>query len=152
MIIYEKIYNEVLSLVRPAPPETGGVLGLTNGVVAHFAFDKGLVQAPCCYVPDVQKLNGVIEKWQNEGIDFGGIVHSHTPHEKELSEGDKEYITKILACMPLEYKTLYFPLIIEKRIIPYKVRAVDGGIEISREEIIILKEGTNDEGQENYNS
>lgn len=139
MIIDEKTYNEILHLVKPAPPETGGILGLVDKAVTRFAFDDGLVQAPCCYVPDVEKLNAVIKAWQEEGALFCGIVHSHMSHEKELSEGDKEYITEILACMPEECNELYFPLVIDSEIIPYKAKMSADGLVISREEITILK-------------
>lgn len=140
MIVFENTYKEMLKKIKPAPPETGGIFGVIDGVVTDFVFDRGLIEAPCCYMPDVNMFNSVIEKWQEENIDFCGIIHSHMPHEKELSKGDVEYIGKILSCMPDGYSELYFPLIIDGEIIPYKAKMSDVGIEIICEEIKILKE------------
>ena len=63
----------------------------------------------CSYVPDTDKMNSIIEKWFNEGIEFLGIFHTHYYGVKTLSDADKDYMRRI---MNSSIKILYFPVFV----------------------------------------
>lgn len=113
-ITYET-YREIVKNVPDIPPESGGILGEYNDVISCVVFDSGIQKdnwKPCCYTPDVKKLNICIEKWREQGIEFCGIFHTHFNGISTLSEGDKRYIRKIMFAMPSSKKKIYFPIVI----------------------------------------
>jgi len=111
MIIEYNIYNKILFWSKKYNFETGGILGGNNDIIKNFIFDYGIDNnINGCYYPNIHKLNFYIEKWQNNNIKFYGIVHSHFVKSLSLSNGDKEYIEKILLNMPEYVKYLYFPI------------------------------------------
>lgn len=73
MIILKRIYEEIISTIKPAPPETGGILGGINGIVTKFVFDSGIkTKNTGCYYPDIQKLNSVLSEWNYNDVEFYG--------------------------------------------------------------------------------
>lgn len=113
MDIYIDVYKKLLRVPPFEVCEKGGILGGEDGVVTRIAFDREteISNRPCCYSPNVDYLNEIIEEWQNEGSSFMGLFHSHIGYSKELSDGDKEYITDIMLSMPDYIQNLYFPII-----------------------------------------
>ena len=111
MIIKSSVHQQIVFRCPNTPPESGGILGKQNGVVCAFHFDAG---RPSCfgttYAPNIKILNRKILEWQDSGIEFCGIAHSHAVGKK-LSHGDIAYIQTIMAeCR--EGTVLYFPIII----------------------------------------
>lgn len=140
-------YKMLLADMPKEPPEAGGILGGENGVVFEFYTDKGHpTEKICGYAPDVKSLNAIILDWQNKEIDFMGMFHTHFWGVESLSEGDTNYIIKIMQAMPKSIFRLYFPIIVmpEMKIVPYIAERNGDDIVISRQELQIVKED-NDE-------
>lgn len=142
MKILKDIYEGILTNTPFLPPETGGILGGKNGVITNTFFDvnTSIHSSPTIYFPDIKLFNTVIDHWNNTGILFLGIFHSHNSQFRELSNGDKKYITKIMESMPPEVDTLYFPIVIPelKEIIGFQAHKSFSGISINFEEIELL--------------
>ena len=124
------------------PPEKGGILGAVGDVVCAYVLDDGEAQAGrYAYVPNVQKLNGVIAQWVQSGICFVGMFHSHPYPQTELSIADKEYIIKIMEAMPASVSELHFPLVVPGvGMTGHLAKRCNGVVIIVPEEIIIEKE------------
>lgn len=124
MTIDQHTYDALSAAFSPVPPEAGGILGSRNGCICVFVYDPGIPDiSRNCYTPDVDFLNRVIEQWQEEGITFCGIVHSHPAGHRKLSNVDLAYIQTIMNCMPAQIRELYFPVIIPgEGIFPYQAR------------------------------
>lgn len=138
MFIYENVLCQLLNFVPDVPPETGGILGGTGGVVSRFWLDVG--NQYDIYVPNVEKINQIISDWQKAGIEFYGIFHSHSESNKSLSLADKRYIVKIMRSMPPQVTCLYFPLVFPKvRVVPYRAEISNQCVTIVQETIEIVR-------------
>lgn len=94
------------------PPEMGGILGSKNNAIDEIKFDRKITSCESgIYVPDVKILNKYIQEWNERGIQFQGLFHTHAFNWPELSQDDKEYIVCIMKAMPEVVNQLYFPLI-----------------------------------------
>lgn len=134
MTISDQTYKKIISLIKPAPPETGGILGGISNTVTYFVFDVGLnTKQAGCYYPDTQRLNHILSLWQCQNIEFYGIVHSHIDNQTTLSSGDIQYIKKIMYSMPHKNKSLYFPLVINNKLFSYKATLINKRIYIEND-------------------
>lgn len=124
MQIKKEIYNKMLYSIPLVPPETGGILGMKDGVITQVCFDNSNLQNDrALYIPNIKKLNNQIMVWDEKDITFAGIFHSHMPNQEELSQNDFVYINDVMRAMPDYVKELYFPVVIPKnKIISYKAR------------------------------
>lgn len=140
MKINKTAYDLILNLVDPYDyKEKGGIIGGNNGITTEFVFDEGENDALGNYYPNVDKLNYLIDCWQNNGIEFYGIVHSHCSYEDFLSGEDKEYIKSIMRAMPDDVDRLYFPIVTKKReLTAYKASKRGGGAIVITNDIIII--------------
>ena len=78
MRISRETYNSMLKSVKDIPPESGGILGEKNGIIQFVIYDEGVKnEKMCSYTPNAEKLNLVIREWQEQGILFCGIFHTH---------------------------------------------------------------------------
>lgn len=141
MMIYLGVYESILKC--PAvPPETGGILGCRDGIISEFFFDSGMpVYDRASYIPDCEKLNGVILEWEKQGVQFCGIVHSHKNGQATLSQNDKNYIAAIMAAMPETVQRLYFPVVLPGvALYSYQaIRRSGNAIDIHEDSIQILE-------------
>ena len=139
MKIRKTIYNKIINLCPVVPPETGGIIGQQNGIICFAEFDSGTVQSDCAvYIPNVEKLNSVIEKWNRSGIEFVGMFHSHPIGQETLSGEDIEYIKTIFDSMPDNVTELYFPIVIPKsHIIAYKAIRKNHRVWIEKDSVVI---------------
>lgn len=114
MMISKRLLKEIMDNLPKKLPETGGIIGGTNGNITTYWIDEvqKTKQSMCSYVPDTDKMNSIIEKWFNEGIEFLGIFHTHYYGVKTLSEADKDYMCRIINSMPESIKILYFPVFV----------------------------------------
>ncbi|HIT54134.1 MAG TPA: hypothetical protein IAD07_09380 [Candidatus Fimivicinus intestinavium] len=135
MKILSELYDRLLAEVPPPPPETGGILGARSGIVCAAYFDFGRTHSTrAVYEPDTARLNGQIADWEQSGIAFCGMFHSHLPGEDTLSGGDRRYITRILAQMPAQTQALFFPIILPgERLIPFRAAWTSTGVKIVSE-------------------
>lgn len=139
MTIDQHTYDALCTKFSPVPPEAGGILGSVDGCIRAFVYDPGTPDLTRgCYTPNIDFLNQVIEQWQAQNITFCGIVHSHPPKQRALSEADLSYIDVIMNEMPPQIKALYFPVVIPgDGIFPYLVQR---GCAITLDTITIIKE------------
>jgi len=145
MRINEKIYELIINKCSNNSIETGGIIGGKNNVVTKFVFDERTdLGSKRHYHPDIEKFNICIENWQNEGIRFYGIVHSHFSEEKELSFGDMQYIQIIMRAMPKYIRSLYFPIVLpSKELISFKALRAKNEIAIINDDVKIMTERRN---------
>lgn len=139
-----EIYNIIINSRTEKPPETGGILGEKNGVIIETYLDSGIQTANMCsYIPNVDMLNKIIKEWQEKGIMFSGVFHTHFWGVKTLSKTDKEYIYAIMKNMPKEIKGLYFPLVVmpEKEMICYRAELINEKLAIEIESIKVKDGG-----------
>ena len=138
-VVGEAVIEEILRNLPCEPPETGGILGGSNGTVMCSALDCGKTGgSPCSYTPDIAFLNRKIEEWFKDGIEFMGIFHVHFGGAESLSTGDKLYISRILKAMPERITCLYFPVVKmpEREMVVYRASNDHGKIRIEREPIL----------------
>lgn len=135
MKILSELYDRLLAEVPPPPPETGGILGARGGIVCAAYFDFGRSHSTrAVYEPDIARLNGQIVDWEQSEITFCGMFHSHLPGADTLSDGDRRYIARILAQMPVQIQTLFFPVILpEKRLVAFRAARTSTGVKIAPE-------------------
>lgn len=143
MKIKDEIITEIVECMPCVPPEAGGIIGGREGAVCLWQYDAGYFERGCVYSPNVEFLNKVIADWADQGCDFMGVFHVHFGGAKDLSDGDKKYIERILRAMPDFIKKLYFPIIVqpEKKFVSYVAyRKGQGHVEIEKDEVEIFSE------------
>lgn len=138
MQILSDVYNSIINRCPPVPPENGGILGGADGIVSKYVSDKGLESNLYNeYIPNVDFLNSVICEWQNRQIQFYGIYHSHFQGGYDLSDADKQYITKIMENIP--YRKLFFPIVFPREgMLVYRAEFVKKQLRLSRESLILI--------------
>ena len=86
---------------------------MADGIVCAYYHDhSGAVTDSAVYVPDIETLNQVILRWENRGIRFAGLVHSHLAGQSTLSTSDTAYIRSVFDLLPEQIETLFFPIVI----------------------------------------
>lgn len=140
MLILSDIYERIIRC-PPVPPETGAMLGIKDGIVCDYCFDRGLAEVNrAVYTPDIEKLNAQIRRWADQDILFGGIAHSHPFDQEKLSAADIEYIHAIFRAMPRSTEYLYFPIVLpDVEMVPFKAICCNGMIHIYEDKIIEIK-------------
>ena len=144
MIIIREVYDYIINNVPDSKFECGGILGLNSEKIAvSIQLDMGLHfrgMKICNYYPDVTMLNQCILEWSKKDIVFGGIFHTHFSEIASFSEGDLEYIKKILLAMPKGIDTIYFPIFLlpVKKLIPFKVNLLDEILEVNEDTLEII--------------
>lgn len=136
-ILYSTLLN-ILSTCPTVPPETGGIIGETAGIVTHYMFDSGncFSNGYDVYAPNVTLINRTITYWAHKKIRFCGIYHSHFPDGVDLSESDRRYIKRIMAAVPQERVSLFFPIVLpRKEMIAYRADRNGTQIRILRDKI-----------------
>ena len=142
MKIKRTVLEKINAAVPDTPPETGGILGSSDGnVIDRLIMDypSEIPERLCSYSPNTDFLNSCISDWQESNISFIGIFHTHFVGVKTLSHGDKKYINTIMAAMPDTIEYLYFPVFVlpERILVCYKAQRVYNEVEISSEELEI---------------
>lgn len=79
--------------------EQGGALGIENGVISHYFHDTQ-ARCDCNLFQPSPMLNVLLAVWKQEGITFAGLIHSHPSDWPALSEGDLDYVRKLLLSNP----------------------------------------------------
>jgi hypothetical protein len=139
MKICNTVLSEIFSSMPNVPPEVGGILGGTQGIVNQFVLDRGIDSGGCYYIPNVKFLNEIILSWQTNGDEFMGIFHSHFFGVCTLSSGDMNYILKIMQSMPIQINRLFFPILVmpDRIMIPYVAIRNGSKVQICRDKLII---------------
>ena len=103
-IITEEVLSRIRETVGSQIPETGGILGSSDGKhIDYFYFDVTASVTGATYEPDCDKLNLIIQKWYEKGIEFVGFIHSHPRGAVKPSDPDNLYTTKIMKAFEMEW-------------------------------------------------
>lgn len=142
MRIHTRVYEQIMYSMPSVPPESGGIIGMNqNGLICDVWFDKGIeCSGGMVYQPNIERMNEIIAAWQEKGIIFSGIFHSHRPGNEFLSLEDLSYVRAIMYESSPIVNELYFPVVIPQiKIVPYLALREDGGeIAIIKKEIKII--------------
>lgn len=141
MHIYRNVFNEIINTPLETPQEIGGIIGGNEGIVTKYYMDYGMCSEKACrYIPNVSLLNSVIAEWADEGTQFMGIYHTHFFDVQTLSDGDIQYIKKILLGMPTYIDSLYFPLLVlpKRTMVCFKAIKNSGSVEIHNDSLILI--------------
>ncbi|UYN93730.1 MAG: Mov34/MPN/PAD-1 family protein [Enhydrobacter sp.] len=103
---------QIAATVGGRRAEFGGMLGAgDDGVVRHFAFDRGARRDGKTYAPDTRALSRLYrEDWKPRGIRIVGFVHSHPPGTRQPSWADAEYAARLLDWQP-DLDRLLMPIV-----------------------------------------
>lgn len=141
MYIHKHVIDYLKYNIDSKPPESGGILGSSQGnIIDNIVLDIN-TNSPCCtYSPNVEFLNNCIEEWDKSKINFLGIFHTHFADVETLSKADKSYINKIMKAMPKNIKKLYFPIytLPGRNLICYKAEIVHEQIVITKDTVFIV--------------
>jgi len=141
MKIEKSVYDNLLKSCHKAPPEMGGVLGGHLHIIDCFKLIEGKNDDNTAfYSPDVKRMNAVIASWQQKGISFYGVFHSHPSCCPGLSQEDRQYIVKIMNTIPEQIPFLYFPVLIpSEKLSVYKAIRRNGNVEIINEDLQVVR-------------
>ena len=140
MKIKKSVFDIIVHSYSAVPPEEGGILGTYENIVCTYFHDKGRKDTSfAIYEPNVDTLNKVLSLWNNKGICFGGIIHSHLPKQNVLSKADIDYIKSVFINIE-KREELYFPVFLPdtQEFIPYLVTQTDDGITIRIDQLIVI--------------
>ncbi len=118
MRIYKKVYLDIINTLKANRVEAGGIIGSKDSQIVAFYFDRTCTVGE--YVPDVVKLNIIIKKWYESGIEFAGIIHSHMD-SKRLSYSDIEYARTIIKNNNLDSIYMLIFTNYDNAVIAYKI-------------------------------
>lgn len=142
MKIKKDVFKKIASTVGTAKPETGGALGIKNGVVCEFYFDENSTRYDGEYSPNTDDINSKLIEWSKRDIDFAGIIHSHPNGVLELSDGDRAGIELIARAIP-SFDALFFPIVVnyknEFQMTVYRVTFSTDGVKIENVDYEILE-------------
>lgn len=96
------VLEQILRDIGSKKPEQGGALGIdkVNGRITRFFFDEQANRSSAAYSPDAKTVTDVINGWDEEGVAFCGMIHSHPGSFGSPSEGDRQYAADIINAMP----------------------------------------------------
>lgn len=80
--------------------ETGGILGLSEGIITHYYHDQDGKQIEGGYFPNYEDLNWILAQWKRVGTEFGALLHIHAPGKCVPSASDLRYVSAILSFNP----------------------------------------------------
>jgi len=111
VFISESVHDSIKRTVGARRPETGMVLGSSDGKVIDFCyFDESAVTSGATYSPNVDFINNtVIPDWYAKGVKLVGFVHSH-PGGGTPSLGDAIYARALLPAIQ-DLKVLALPIV-----------------------------------------
>lgn len=141
MKIRKEVLSEIVHTIPFVPPETGGLIGGTDGIITCYVLDTGsaLSNGYDIYAPDTSFLNRTIQQWNRQSINLYGLFHSHFPCGTRLSGEDEKYIGKIMRALPKHIDHLYFPIVLPReKMIVYRADRFDEHIMIVSEDIETL--------------
>lgn len=113
IVISSKVMEQISNTIARCEPETGGLLGSTDGgkTVDVFYFDNTATTSGVTYSPNVEALNNVIKEWNENNIIMVGVIHSHPWGCTEPSSGDYTYASRIIDAMNLVDDQLFTPIV-----------------------------------------
>lgn len=121
------VLDEITKGIATRKPERGGALGMDakSGRIVRFYLDDQGSRTSAMYSPNAGKITEIINAWEEEGISFCGMIHSHPGQLCQPSEGDFRYAGQILSAMPQTLKGRFLMpiLTINSRLSTARIRA-----------------------------
>jgi len=107
-----QVYDQISQTVGRHPAETGGILGSSDGgkTIDHFYFDQSAQTTGVTYSPNTALLNDVISAWNAKEVEICGVIHSHPHGATTPSQGDFEYVEKIMKAMNV-HGNFFMPIV-----------------------------------------
>ena len=136
MNILKDIYGQIISTIGSVLPETGGVLGIKDGIICAYYFDSSGKCDSNTYKPDTDNVNRVISEWEKQDIQFVGVVHSHEEKQPALSYADIVYAQAIMKANDME--RILFPLGVIGNKARFIMYMVDRCGDVTAEEISLI--------------
>jgi len=100
--------SQIANTIGVNKPETGGILGMSRGIIDNYYFDADAITASGFYYPHIARVNQIVnEEWATRNVSFCGFVHSHEDG-LELSYADKEYAKELLKAVAHLRDSLHF--------------------------------------------
>jgi len=112
MFIKYNTYKSIIKTLSKYPIESGGILGARKNIICRFYADESCI-GNNYYIPNIKKLNSVIEYWFKSDILFSGIVHSHPNGFNKLSNEDTKYAVEIIKNNNM--KSILFPIVSQNK-------------------------------------
>ena len=104
-IMTAEVYEQIRRTIGTRKPEQGGILGSSAGIhIDYYYFDKTADRTAASYTMDVKALNEVIHRWNDNGIQLVGIIHSHPQGCTRPSYGDMETAKHIIETIDVRGK------------------------------------------------
>jgi hypothetical protein len=125
------VWQEIKKTIGKLPPESGGMLGgcRDTNTISTYYFDNSAQTTGSAYSPDVQVVNTILDKWNNDGIQLMGMIHSHPDTYRQPSSSDEEYAKRIIsACKGMTQ--FFMPIVITRpyfELLPFHVHQEDNG-------------------------
>lgn len=124
IFVTDEVMERLISTVGTKEPETGMVLGSSDGgntIDACYFDSEGGVSA-VTYSPDVNTINNVVlPAWNNDGIRLVGFAHSHPRGCTRPSGGDLVYARDLLSALP-QLTKLAMPIVQSKATGEFSIR------------------------------
>ncbi len=114
--IRESVYQSIKNTLGTYEPEKGGLLGSKNGIISSFYYDEHALTGDNTYIPNIDKVNEILLKWESEEVTFAGIIHSHPYLKKNLSFADIDFAKRIIEINCSDLYTVHFPIVIPKHV------------------------------------
>jgi proteasome lid subunit RPN8/RPN11 len=114
---------QIMCTIGALSPETGGILlgPIGSNDITDFYFDATAICSYGTYTPDYVTLRRKMkEVWMPSGIDMKGFVHSHPGGLDRLSQGDLDYIRRLLQKNP-DMSVFAAPIVIPEA---FRLRAI----------------------------
>lgn len=102
-----RMTGEVLRQILCSPigtqmPEHGGAFGkdIRTGCITRFYYDRTATETGGTYSPDTKAVSAAMRRWEQEGVEFCGMIHSHPAGFPQPSAYDLRYAADIIRAMP----------------------------------------------------
>ncbi len=121
--ISQQVYQAILDTIGILPIESGGVLAMKGHTISDYYFDAHAGVGNRFYRPSTHQITKRVNQWLQEGLSFGGFIHSHPAPYIHLSAMDivAAEKTAIANQLPAVFmailceNTLYFYKVIPQR-------------------------------------
>lgn len=113
LLVEASVVDQMAATIGSQPAETGGFLGITNGIIDHFRFDATAVNTGATYEPDIAAANDDRRLLAANGSAFAGFAHSHPGSFGGPSIPDRIYAQRLWAKVKCDEVVL--PIVVPAR-------------------------------------
>lgn len=99
IILQSDVYKTLVESIGNQEPECGAIIGISSerrNMVTAVWVDEIAGNGKASYRPSRHPIDTVVASWKTQGIDFGGIFHSHKIGFPKLSSADLASACRIM--------------------------------------------------------